>query len=1157
MTTSRRLATLPLMLIALAIPPWLLRSLQPHAGPLALPSARPAASLRAVRIALLALALGGLLLWSAPAPTEAQTATVLVKNTGQSDNGADISLANNFPKQAQAFMTGDNSRGYNLTSIAIRFDTISDTNSAKNELTATLNEVSSGNPGSPLCTLVTPDLTSAAANTFAAPSDGTCPVLQPSTSYYVVLDRTSYSSGQIGLQLTTSDDEDDGGAAEWTIDNTTKEYGSSTSSWGTTSSSRALMIEVKGSLVVPPDPTLLVKNTAQTTFSPLPLSTMRAQGFTTGTAPGGYNLTSIGVLFDQIGVVSEAPNAITATINEVSGTEPGTVFCTLAHPSPYVADSVNTYDASGCSTLSPNTPYFVVLNRTDTSVGGTIQLRRTASDNEDGTPATGWSIADNRHYLSSGSWTTAPDTHLIEIRGAAVSGPPKRVTGFDLHTSNSDPRGMWGNGDTFWVVNDTSGSGTADKLYAYNRSDGSRDTTNDFDNLNGANNNRPWGICSDGTTMFVGDRDDDKLYAYKMSDTTADSTKDITLDSGNGEPRGMWCDATTVYVANDGATSANKVFAYTISTRAHDSSKDFEQLYVSTNTAAQNAETPRGVWSNGTTMFVADSDDDNVFAYKHSDESQDSGKNLALSSANDNPNGMWFDGRILWVVDDSDDIIYPYDLPGAQPDNTPADGDPVIGSAFTKDVLTATVTAGVIFSPSRAGYAVTGIFAAPIGSISESEFDLGGASYTVRAVLDGSHQNNSGDLILVLDRALPLGFTFTADGVSYSSSDATESEPGTGLYQYLWAANLSWGTGSSIPVVLNVEIPKDGEEVSADVSGITDSTNGVAGAHFDYQWIRVDGTDETDIDGETGSTYTPTAADVDKHLKVRVVFDDDAGYLEYPLTSPRFGPVVDAVPPTVAQRRAAAATTISILFTEPLDPASTPAASAFAVQVGDTANTVVLAEIGDIVFARVIFPGALILTVSTPMLSRDTITVSYTKPDANPLQDLDPERGRVLVRQTRRQHNPRDVRVQPGPDCLTRRRRPCHQRHRPAIRHRQHGELRLHRGRGPVFDRTQQNRHGDRRHRRRPRKHRQHRRHPDQPVRLVHQRQVRHPGRHHTLQRHHLLPHHRSHRGSPANHAQQLRGLRRGSQLVHRCRRIHTGHGVGQWSGRVMGQLVY
>ena len=848
------------------------------------------------------------------APAQAQTATVLVKNTGQMDDGADISLASSFPKQAQAFRTGSNSEGYNLTSIAIRFDNIASTSSAKSELTATLNEVSSGNPGSALCTLVTPDLTSAAANTFAAPSDGTCPVLQPSTSYYVVLDRTSHSAGSISLQLTTSDNEDDGGADGWTIDNTTKEYSSSLSSWQTTSSSRALMIEVKGSAAVP-DPTLLVKNTDQATYSPLDV-TLRAQGFTTGTAPGGYNLTSIGVLFDQIGDVSEAPNVITATINEVNGTGPGTVFCTLGHPSAYVADSVNTYDASSCSTLSRNTPYFVVLNRTDMTAGGTISIRRTASFNEDGTPATGWSIADSRQYLPlNGSWTTAAEAHLIEIRGAAVPDPPKRVTGFDLHSSNSDPRGMWGNEDTFWVAND--GSGAADKLYAYNRSDGSRDTTNDFDNLNGARNNSPWGICSDGTTMFVGDRGDDKLYAYKMSDTTADSTKDITLDSDNGEPRGMWCDETTVYVANDGATTANKVFAYTISGGAYDSTKDFEELYLSTNTAAQNAETPRGIWSNGATMFVADDDDDNVFAYKHSDESQDSGKNLALISDNDNPRGMWFDGRILWVVDGTDDTIYPYDLPDGQPDNTPAVGGPAVRSTLTRDVYTATVTAAVSPPPppGQSGYAVAGIFPISFGGISKTGFaDVDGVEYTVRAVLDGNDTANTGDLILELDKALPRGFTFTADGVTYASDDATGSVPGTGRYRYQWSANLSWTLGTGITVVLSVETPKDGVEVSADVSGITDSTDGVASANFQYQWIRVDAAEETDIDGETGATYTPTADDVDKHLKVRVVFYDDAGYLEYPRTSPQFGPVVDAVPPTISQANATAATTIRYYF---------------------------------------------------------------------------------------------------------------------------------------------------------------------------------------------------------------------------------------------------
>ena len=127
-----------------------------------------------------------------------------------------------------------------------------------------------------------------------------------------------------------------------------------------------------------------------------------------------------------------------------------------------------------------------------------------------------------------------------------------------------------------------------------------------------------------------------------------------------------------------------------------------------------------------------------------------------------------------------------------------------------------------------------------------------------------------------------------------------------------------------IRVVLSVETPKDGVEVSTDVSGITDSTDGVASANFQYQWIRVDAAEETDIDGETGATYTPTADDVDKHLKVRVVFDDDAGNEEYPRTSPQFGPVVDAVPPIVSTANATVATTIYIIFSEPLDPASSP-----------------------------------------------------------------------------------------------------------------------------------------------------------------------------------------------------------------------------------------
>ena len=66
--------------------------------------------------------------------------------------------------------------------------------------------------------------------------------------------------------------------------------------------------------------------------------------------------------------------------------------------------------------------------------------------------------------------------------------------------------------------------------------------------------------------------------------------------------------------------------------------------------------------------------------------------------------------------------------------------------------------------------------------------------------------------------------------------------------------------------------PRVGEELTASTSGISDA-DGLDDASFAYQWIRAG----ADIQGATGSTYTPVAADEGKRLKVRVSFTDDAG----------------------------------------------------------------------------------------------------------------------------------------------------------------------------------------------------------------------------------------------------------------------------------------
>ena len=66
------------------------------------------------------------------------------------------------------------------------------------------------------------------------------------------------------------------------------------------------------------------------------------------------------------------------------------------------------------------------------------------------------------------------------------------------------------------------------------------------------------------------------------------------------------------------------------------------------------------------------------------------------------------------------------------------------------------------------------------------------------------------------------------------------------------------------------------ETLTADVSSIADA-DGLTNVSYSYQWIRNDGTDDADIGGQTGSTYTLVSADESKAIKVRVSFTDDAG----------------------------------------------------------------------------------------------------------------------------------------------------------------------------------------------------------------------------------------------------------------------------------------
>ena len=170
--------------------------------------------------------------------------------------------------------------------------------------------------------------------------------------------------------------------------------------------------------------------------------------------------------------------------------------------------------------------------------------------------------------------------------------------------------------------------------------------SDDLDGLIAAGNIRPGGIYANDTTAWVLNRfNPKKIFGYSRSTGARDTTKDFDIDATN--PHDMWSDGTTLWVAErDGVTS--NLRAYTLATGTPLPSQDFENL-----TAAGNTD-PFGVWSDGTTMWVADSSDTHLYAYDRVTKVRQMDKELSLSGFAWNnieidPDGFWMDDTTIWV----------------------------------------------------------------------------------------------------------------------------------------------------------------------------------------------------------------------------------------------------------------------------------------------------------------------------------------------------------------------------------------------------------------------------------------------------------------------------------------------------------------------------
>ena len=144
---------------------------------------------------------------------------------------------------------------------------------------------------------------------------------------------------------------------------------------------------------------------------------------------------------------------------------------------------------------------------------------------------------------------------------------------------------------------------------------------------------------------------------------------------------------------------------------------------------------------------------------------------------------------------------------------------------------------------------------------------------------------------LALDGAVvTAGQSVPAADIGKLAFTSAANANGTGYASFTFKVSDGTNESASYTMTVNVTAVNDpatgaptisgtaqvGETLKAATTGIAD-VDGLTSPTYGYQWIRVDGANETDIAGATSGAYTPVLEDVGKKVRVKVSFTDDDG----------------------------------------------------------------------------------------------------------------------------------------------------------------------------------------------------------------------------------------------------------------------------------------
>ena len=322
---------------------------------------------------------------------------------------------------------------------------------------------------------------------------------------------------------------------------------------------------------------------------------------------------------------------------------------------------LHVFTAPANTTLNASTTYWISVN--DGTGANRVNYDSTSSDEQAG--ETGWTIGDSSVWRSSetSDWNTQNASLVVEVKGnanaaastdatlSALTVSPKNIIGFDDDRTSYEV----GVASTVSQATIAATANHSGATVAITPADADDVTDGHQVALTAGRNAVTVEVTAEDTTTT-------KTYTVSVNQGVTDgfgwnSDKDFDglIAADITAPRGMWSDGTTMWIVDNGQ---EKIFAYTLATGAQDSTKDFDTLQAAGN------ESPIGIWSDGTTMWVGDHGDKKIYAYNLATKARDSTKDFDTldDAGNDRPRGIWSDGTTMWVANEIPNKLFAYKM---------------------------------------------------------------------------------------------------------------------------------------------------------------------------------------------------------------------------------------------------------------------------------------------------------------------------------------------------------------------------------------------------------------------------------------------------------------------------------------------------------------